>query len=37
MIEKKRDCEFGSHAFFILMDGGGGVVYGGDLYFMISN
>ncbi len=36
MIEKKRDCEFGSHAFFILMDGGG-VVYGGDLYFMISN
>lgn len=34
MIEKKRDCEFGSHVF--LFDGGG-VVYGGDLYFMISN
>ncbi len=28
MIEKKRDCEFGSHVFLVLMDGGG-VVYGG--------
>lgn len=35
MIEKKRDCEFGSHVFLVLVDGG--VVYGGDLYFMISN
>lgn len=36
MIEKKRDCEFGSHVFLVLVDGGG-AVYGGDLYFMISN
>lgn len=36
MIEKKRDCEFGSHVFLVLMDGDG-VKSEWDLYFMISN